>query len=165
MKTVELDFDPERTSAAGLRAGIVAARFNGDVVDRLLEGAVSALLERGAAEEDIEVVRVPGAFELPVVLRAMATSGRFDLLVALGAVVRGETPHFEHVASEAARGCGWIARRYAIPVGFGVLTTETQEQALERAGGPHGNKGAEAALSAVETVHVIGSLEAVGLRS
>ena len=165
MKTVELGFDPARTSAVGLHAGVVAARFNGDIVDRLVDGAVSALLERGAGDDDVEVVRVPGAFELPVVLRAMATSGRFDLLVALGAVVRGETPHFEHVASEAARGCGWIARRYAIPVGFGVLTTDTEEQALERSGGRHGNKGAEAALSAVETVHVIRSLETAAVRS
>jgi 6,7-dimethyl-8-ribityllumazine synthase len=147
-----------RVDATGLRVGIVAGRFNQVVVDRLVAGAVDALLRHGAAESDVHVWWVPGAFEIPVVLGRLAGAGRFDALVALGAVVRGETPHFDYVAGEAARGVGAVARDHRIPVGFGILTTDTWEQAVERAGGKAGNKGAEAALSAVETANLLKQL-------
>ncbi len=141
--------------ATGLRVGIVAARFNHDVVEMLVDGAVGALRQRGAAQEDVEVFWVPGAFEIPIVLRELARGGRFDALVAIGAVIRGETPHFDYVADAAARGVADVARDFGLAVSFGVLTTDTREQAEERAGGAHGNKGAEAALAAVETATLL----------
>lgn len=144
--------------ASGLRVGIVAARFNEVVVDRLLSGAVDTLLRHGAAADDVTVVRVPGAWELPVALEQLAAGGAVDALVALGCVVRGATPHFDYVAGEAASGCGAVARAHGIPVGFGVLTTDTWDQAVERAGGKLGNKGAEAAMTAVETARVLKQL-------
>lgn len=145
-------------SADGLRVGIVASRFNRDVVQRLVDGAVEALVEAGADEQDVAVHWVPGAFEVPVVLRRLADSGGFHALVAIGAVVRGETPHFDFVAGGAAEGCAAVARESGVPVGFGIITTDTWEQALERAGGDAGNKGAEAALSAVETARLLETL-------
>lgn len=141
--------------ATGLRVAIVAARFNEAIVDRLVDGALDALVEHGADRSDVRVLRVPGAFELPVVVRAIAMRGEVDAVVALGAVVRGGTPHFEFVAGEAARGCGAAALETGIPVSFGVLTTDTWEQAEARAGGEHGNKGVEAALAAIETATVL----------
>ena len=147
----EIDLD-----ATGLRVVVVAARFNDDIVSRLVDGATRFLADRGA--DDVRVIRVPGAFELPVIVKKLATSGRFDAVVALGAVVRGETPHFDYVAGEAARGCGQAALDTGVPVAFGVLTTDTREQAEARAGGDHGNKGAEAAAAAVETVRVLRDL-------
>jgi len=135
---------------AGLRVGVVAARFNADVVDRLLEGAREALdaarVESGRRVE----VRVAGAWEIPVALEALARSGGFDALVALGAVVRGDTPHFDFVAGECSRGIMEVALRHALPVGFGVLTCDDLGQALERAGGKLGNKGAEAVVAALD---------------
>lgn len=147
-----------RIDASGLRIGIVAARFNEAVVDRLVSGAVDSLLRHGAVAGDVHVVWVPGAFEVPVVLRRMAESGEVDALVALGAVVRGSTPHFDYVAGESASGAAAVARDTGVPVAFGVLTTDTWEQAVERAGGKLGNKGAEAALSAVETANLLKDL-------
>jgi 6,7-dimethyl-8-ribityllumazine synthase len=147
-----------RLDAAGLRIGIVAGRFNEAVVERLVAGAVDTLLRHGAMAADVHVVWVPGAFEIPVVLRRMAESGRFDGLVALGAVVRGATPHFDYVAGESASGSAAVARDTGTPVAFGVLTTDTWEQAVERAGGKLGNKGAEAALSVVETANILKEL-------
>ena len=144
--------------AAGLRVGIVAARFNEVVVDRLVSGAVDALLRHGADPSDVMVVRVPGAWELPVALERLAGGGAVDALVALGCVVRGATPHFDYVAGEAAAGCGAVARSHGIPVGFGVLTTDTWDQAVERAGGKLGNKGAEVAMTAVEMARVLKEL-------
>jgi len=144
--------------AAGLRVGIVAARFNEVVVDRLLSGAVDTLLRHGAQPTDVTVVRVPGAWELPVALEKLASGGAVDALVALGCVVRGATPHFDFVAGEAATGCGAVARTHGVPVGFGVLTTDTWDQAVERAGGKLGNKGAEAAMTAVEMARVLKAL-------
>ena len=144
--------------ASGLRVGIVAARFNEVVVDRLLSGAVDTLLRHGAAADDVTVVRVPGAWELPGALEQLAAGGAVDALVALGCGVRGATPHFDYVAGEAASGCGAVARAHGIPVGFGVLTTDTWDQAVERAGGKLGNKGAEAAMTAVETARVLKQL-------
>lgn len=144
--------------ASGLRIGIVAARFNDAIVERLVTGALDGLQRHGADAGDLEVVWIPGAFELPVVLRHLAASGRFDALVALGCVVRGATPHFDHVAGQAAAGTAAVARETGVPVAFGVLTTDTWEQAVERAGGKLGNKGAEAALTAVETARLLQAL-------
>lgn len=144
--------------ASGLRLGIVAARFNEAIVERLVSGATDALIRHGAKPADVHVAWVPGAFELPVVLERFAASDRFDALVALGCVVRGATPHFDYVAGECASGSSEVARRHGLPVGFGVLTTDTWEQAVERAGGKLGNKGADAALAAVETARVLQGL-------
>ncbi len=158
MKEPDVTVHTGRLDASGLRFGIVAARFNEAVVERLVDGATDALLRHGALPADVHVALVPGAFEIPVVLRRMAESGRFDALVALGAVVRGSTPHFDYVAGEAAKGCSAIATQYGLPVAFGVLTTDTWEQAVERSGGKLGNKGAEAAISAIETANLLKEL-------
>jgi 6,7-dimethyl-8-ribityllumazine synthase len=144
--------------ASGMRVGIVAARFNEAVVERLVSGAVDALRRHGATASDLTVAWVPGAFELPVVLERLAAGGEVDALVALGCVVRGSTPHFDYVAGECASGCAAVSRQHGLPVSFGVLTTDTWEQAVERSGGKLGNKGAEAAVAAVETAQVLRSL-------
>jgi 6,7-dimethyl-8-ribityllumazine synthase len=149
---------PDRASARGLRVAIVRARFNAPVTDGLLAGAQEALAEMGASARDVVVVDVPGAFELPVAARAAARSGRFDAVVALGAVIRGETDHYEHIAREAASGLARVAVRTGVPVGFGVLTVEREEQALARAAAGPENKGAEAARAAVATVHAVRAL-------
>jgi 6,7-dimethyl-8-ribityllumazine synthase len=133
-----------------LQIALVASRFNGEVVERLVTGAVDALVAAGARRAGLEVVRVPGAFDLPPVVRRIAASGRYDAIVALGAVIRGETPHFDYVAGECAAGLARVAADTGVPVAFGVLTTDNEEQALERAGGREGNKGADAARAAVE---------------
>jgi 6,7-dimethyl-8-ribityllumazine synthase len=153
----------ERAAAAGgargLRFALVASRFNERVVERLIDGARGALLELGAAPGRIALFRVPGAFEIPQVARRLALSDRYDAVVCLGAVVRGETPHFDYVAGEAARGVAEVAREAtAAAVVFGVLTTDNLEQALDRAGGKAGNKGAEAASAAVEMALLLRSL-------
>jgi 6,7-dimethyl-8-ribityllumazine synthase len=154
VKTLEGDFN-----ARGLRFGIVASRFNDFIVDRLLDAAVSTLLKHGVAAADIEVVRVPGAFETPLAIKKMATSRRYNALIALGCVIRGGTPHFEYVAGEATRGIGSVSTSEEIPVGFGVLTVETIEQAIERAGTKAGNKGADAALAAIQMATLLRQLE------
>jgi len=154
VKTLEGDFN-----ARGLRFGIVASRFNDFIVDRLLDAAVSTLLKHGVAASDIEVVRVPGAFETPLAIKKMATSRRYNALIALGCVIRGATPHFDYVASEATRGIGRVSTSEEIPVGFGILTVETIEQAIERAGTKAGNKGADAALAAIQMATVLRQLE------
>jgi len=142
-------------SARNMRFGIVQGRFNEMITDRLLEGAVDALRRHGAENNQIEVVVVPGAFEIPLAIKRMAASGRFDALIAIGCVIRGETPHFEYVAGECARGVSRAGYEYDIPIGFGVLTVDTIEQAIERAGTQAGNKGMEAALAAMEMVGVL----------
>jgi 6,7-dimethyl-8-ribityllumazine synthase len=139
----------------GLRIGVALARFNQAVTDRLLAGALEALVRHGVADDAIDVATVPGAFELPLCAQRMAATGRYDALVCLGAVVRGETPHFDYVAGEAARGVAEVARRHDLPLAFGVLTADTVEQALARAGGDRGNKGYEAAVTALEMVQVL----------
>jgi 6,7-dimethyl-8-ribityllumazine synthase len=144
--------------ASGMRVGIVAARFNEAVVERLVAGAVDALRRHGATPADLTVAWVPGAFELPMVLERLAAGGEVDALVALGCVVRGSTPHFDYVAGECASGCAAVSRQHGLPVSFGVLTTDTWEQAVERSGGKLGNKGAEAAVAAVETAQVLRAL-------
>lgn len=145
--------------ARGLRFGIAASRFNDLIVERLIEGAIGALLQHGVEAGDIVVARVPGAFEIPVVLDKMAASRRFDALIALGCVIRGATPHFEYVAGQAVNGLSAVALKHQMPVGFGVLTVETIEQALERAGTKAGNKGVDAALAAIETATLLRRLE------
>lgn len=142
-------------SGDGLRIGVALARFNQAVTDRLLAGALEALGKHGVADDAIDVATVPGAFELPLCAQRMASTGRYDALVCLGAVVRGETPHFDFVAGEAARGLADVTRAQDLPIGFGVLTADTMAQALERAGGTRGNKGYEAAVTALEMVQVL----------
>ena len=146
-------------SARGLRFGVLAAQFNELIVERLLDAALKTLLKHGAEGADITVVRVPGAFELPVVAGRMAATRSFDALIALGCVIRGATPHFDYVAGEAAGGLGAVARQHDVAVGFGVLTVDTIEQALERAGTKAGNKGIDAALAAIETATVMRRLQ------
>ena len=141
------------------RIAIVAARFNDFIVESLLKGAVDCLLRHGATESDIEIVRTPGAFEMPLVVDKLAASRRFDGIVALGAVIRGGTPHFEYVAGECVRGIAAAARAHGIPVGFGVLTVDTIEQAIERAGTKAGNKGAEAATAVIESINLLRRLD------
>ena len=139
----------------GLRIGVVLARFNQSVTERLLAGALEAFGRHGVADDAIDVATVPGSFELPLGAQRLAATGRYDALVCLGAVVRGETPHFGFVAAEAARGVAEVARRCDLPIAFGVLTTDTIEQALARAGGERGNKGYEAAVTALEMVQML----------
>jgi len=145
--------------ARDLRIAIVAARFNDFVVARLVEGAIDALVRHGASEKDLEVVRVPGAFEMPLVVRRLALSKRYDAVIALGAVIKGDTAHFDFVAGEATSGIARAALDAGIPVTNGVLTCDTFEQAIDRAGGKAGNKGAEAALAAVETANLLKRLD------
>lgn len=141
-----------------LRIALVASRFNEPVVERLVAGAVEALVARGALRSGLELVRVPGAFDLPPVVRRIAASGRFDAVVALGAVIRGETTHYDYVAGECAAGLARVASDTGVPVAFGVLTTENEEQALARAGGSEGNKGADAACAAIELANLLRKL-------
>ena len=142
-----------------LRFGVVITRFNDFVVEPLLRGALDALKRHGAADKQIEIVRVPGAFDLPVVVRKLALSRRYEALIALGAVIRGQTPHFDYVAGECASGLARIALESGVPIAFGVLTTDTMEQAVDRAGGKAGNKGADAALAALEMANLLRRLE------
>jgi 6,7-dimethyl-8-ribityllumazine synthase len=146
-------------TARDLRFGIVVTRFNEFVVEPLLRGALDALKRHGATEKQIEIIRVPGAFDMPIVVRKLAMSRRYEALVALGAVIRGQTPHFDYVAGECASGLARIALESGVPVGFGVLTTDTMEQAVDRAGGKAGNKGADAALAALEMANLLRRLD------
>jgi 6,7-dimethyl-8-ribityllumazine synthase len=155
LKTLEGDL-----AARDLRAAIVAPRFNDFVVERLVSGAVDALVRHGASEKNLELVRVPGAFDMPLAVRRLALSKRYDLIVALGAVIKGETAHFDFVAGECASGLARAALDSGVPVGFGVLTCATLEQAIDRAGGKAGNKGAEAALAALEMANLLKRLDA-----
>ena len=141
-----------------VRVAVVVARYNEIVTGRLLEGARQCLREKGVPEAQVDVVWVPGAFELPVAAETAAASGRYGAIVALGCVIRGETPHFEYVAGEAARGLGNVALAHRLAVGFGVLTTESLDQAMARAGGTAGNKGYEAAAAALTTADVLAQL-------
>ncbi len=147
-------------SAKGLRVGIVAGRFNDFVVNNLIEGAIDCLARHGASESDIELARVPGAVEIPLAVQRMGRTGKYDAIIALGAVIRGGTPHFEYVAGECSKGLGQLALQLDMPVSFGVLTVDTIEQAIERAGTKAGNKGAEAAMGVIEMVNVLRQIEA-----
>jgi 6,7-dimethyl-8-ribityllumazine synthase len=142
-------------SSKGLRFAIVVARFNSFITERLLAGALDALARTGCAESDIEIVKVPGSWEMPVVARELAERKRHDALICLGAVIRGDTPHFDYVAGEAAKGLGQIAAQTGVPVAFGVLTCNTLEQAIDRAGAKGGNKGFDAAMTAVEMADLL----------
>jgi 6,7-dimethyl-8-ribityllumazine synthase len=141
--------------ATGLKVAVVVSRFNALVTEQLLSGAVDALRRHGVKDADVDVFRCPGTFELPALLRRVARAGRHDALIALGAVIRGGTPHFEYVAAEATKGVGVIALEADCAVAMGVLTCDTMEQALERAGVKAGNKGAEAAMAAIEQANVL----------
>jgi 6,7-dimethyl-8-ribityllumazine synthase len=145
-------------NATGLKTALVASRWNDFIVSRLISGAEDALIRHGAAGEDITVVRVPGAFEIPQVVAAVVNSGKYDMVIALGAVIRGSTPHFDYIASEVAKGVAQTALNTKTSVSFGVLTTDTIEQAIERAGSKAGNKGAEAAMSAIEMANLLKQL-------
>ena len=145
--------------ARDLRFALVAARFNDFVVEPLIRGALDALKRHGSSEKQMEIVRVPGAFDIPIVARKLALSRRYDAVIALGAVVRGQTPHFDYVAGECASGLARIALESGVPIAFGVLTTDTMEQAVDRAGGKAGNKGADAALVAIEMANLLRRLE------
>ena len=144
----------------GKRFAVVASRYNERIADLLVDGAVDALRRHGVGERDIAVVRVPGAFEVPLALAELAASGGWDGLVALGVVIRGETPHFDYVCSEASRGVARVAHEHRLAVGFGILTCDTLEQAAERAGGKVGDKGGEAAVAALEMANLLAELRA-----
>ena len=154
IKSLEGDFN-----ARGLRFGVVASRFNDFIVDRLLDAALDTLLKHGVTPTDIEVVRVPGAFETPLALKTLAATRRFNALIALGCVIRGATAHFDYVAGEASRGIAQISLAHDVPIGFGLLTVDTIEQAIERAGTKGGNKGADAALAALQMATLLKKME------
>lgn len=147
-----------RFEGRGRRFGIVASRFNSRIVDLLLAGAASCLKRHGVEAEAVRVIRVPGAWEVPLALEELAATKSYDALIALGTVIRGETPHFDYVAGECVRGVADVGRRYRVPVGFGILTCDTSEQAVERAGGKAGNKGWEAAMAALEMADLLARL-------
>ena len=153
MRTIQGGFE-----ARGRRVAVVASRFNDVVVIKLVDGAVSCLRKHGIADDDLDLVWVPGAFELPLAAKRLAAAGGYDAVICLGAVIRGETSHYDFVAGEAARGIRQASLDTGVPVIFGVLTTETFEQAMDRAGGKHGNKGWDAAMAAMETADVLDRL-------
>lgn len=145
--------------AGGLRFAIVVSRFNDFICERLLGGALDALKRHGASSDDIEVYKVPGAFEIPLTARLLSESDKYDAIICLGAVIRGATPHFEYISAEVSKGIAAVTLESKKPIAFGVLTTDTIEQAIERAGSKAGNKGWEAALSAIEMVNLLKRLE------
>ena len=147
-----------KLSARGLKFAIIVSRFNELVTEKLYRAALECLGVHGGAERNVESYSCPGSFEIPQVAKALAESGKYDALICLGCVIRGETPHFEYVAGEAARGIGHVARATGVPIAFGVLTTDTPKQALDRAGGKKGNKGWDAALSAIEMASLMKDL-------
>ncbi|MDA3970367.1 MAG: 6,7-dimethyl-8-ribityllumazine synthase [Desulfobulbaceae bacterium] len=142
-------------SAEGKKFGILVARFNSFIAERLVEGAIDTLIRSGASDDDIEVVRVPGAYEIPLIAQKMARSKRYDAVICLGAVIRGATPHFDFVAGEAAKGIAMASMDADLPIIFGILTTDTIEQAIERAGTKAGNKGSDCASAAIEMVSLL----------
>jgi 6,7-dimethyl-8-ribityllumazine synthase len=144
-----------KLKAEGLRFAIVVSRFNDFISRRLIDGAIDALLRHGADEKNIEVVRVPGSFEIPLVAKKMANTKKYDAVICLGAVIRGATPHFEYISAEVAKGIAQINLETEVPVAFGILTTDNIEQAIERAGTKSGNKGWDAALSAIEMANLL----------
>jgi 6,7-dimethyl-8-ribityllumazine synthase len=145
--------------AKGMKFGIAASRFNDFICSRLIEGAIDTLIRAGADEKDIVIYKVPGAFELPLTAKKLAKSNRFDAIICLGAVIRGATPHFEYISAEVSKGIAGVGLETEIPVVFGVLTTDTIEQAIERAGTKSGNKGADAAMSAIEMVDLFKKIQ------
>lgn len=154
MRTFEGSLD-----ASGLHVAVVVSRFNELITERLLQGALDTAREHGVSDHNLDVAWVPGAYELPLAARALADTGRYDAIACVGAVIRGETPHFDFVAGEAARGIADVAADYGMPVAFGVITSDTVEQAQARAGGAVGNKGREAMLAAIEMATLLPALE------
>lgn len=154
IKTIEGDL-----TIQGAQFCIIVSRFNSFVVESLLGGAVDALKRHGADDNDIQIVRVPGAFEMPITAQRIAAKKQFDAIIALGAVIRGGTPHFEYVAGECTKGLASVSAKFDVPVAFGVLTVDTIEQAIERSGTKAGNKGVEAAMSAIEMVNVLRAID------
>lgn len=150
IKTIE-----GQMAAKGLKFAIIASRFNDIIVDRLVGGAIDYLVRHGAEKADITIIRVPGAFELPLVCLKAAQKSSYDGIIALGAVIRGATPHFEYVSAEATKGIAHVSLQTGVPIGFGLLTTDTIEQAVERAGSKAGNKGVDAAATVLETIRVL----------
>lgn len=148
-----------KLSAEGFRFAVIVSRFNDFISSRLVEGAMDALLRHGGAEDQVLLVKVPGAFETPLAAKRLAESGRYDAVICLGAVIRGATPHFDYVAAEVSKGVASVALETNIPVTFGILTTDNLEQAIERAGSKSGNKGYEAAMAAIEMVNLFKELE------
>ncbi len=148
-----------KLQAEGKKFGIVVSRFNNFISDRLLEGALDALIRSGADEKDIDIVKVPGAFEIPLLANKMAQKGKYNAVICLGAVIRGATPHFDYVCAEATKGISTVSLKHDIPVVLGILTTDTIEQAIERAGTKAGNKGWESAISAVEMANLIDAFD------
>jgi 6,7-dimethyl-8-ribityllumazine synthase len=144
-----------KLSAAGLRFALIVSRFNDFIVGRLQEGAIDAIVRHGGDEKNIEIIKVPGAFEIPLIAKKAAKSGKYDAVVCLGAVIRGSTPHFDYVAAEVSKGIATVGLETEIPITFGVLTTDNIEQAIERAGSKSGNKGWDAAASAIEMVSLL----------
>jgi len=153
LKTIE-----GQLNAQGLKVAIVAARFNDFIVDRLISGAVDYLVRHGGSEDNLTLVRLPGAFELPLAAQKLARSGNFDGVVVLGAVIRGATPHFDYVCNECAKGVAQASMETGVPMGFGLLTCDSLDQAIERAGSKAGNKGVEAASAMLETIRVLEQL-------
>ena len=145
-------------SAKGLKFGLVVSRFNDFIGNKLLEGAIDTLLRSGASDGDIDVVKVPGSFETPVAAQAMIKNGRYDAVICLGAIIRGSTPHFDYIASEAAKGIAKLSLEAGLPISFGIITADNLEQAIERAGTKSGNKGRDAALSAIEMANLFKEL-------
>lgn len=156
LKTIEGNF-----IATKGRYALVVGRFNSFVVESLVQGAIDTLVRHGVSEDDLTIIRAPGAFEIPLVAQKIAAQGQYDAIIALGAVIRGGTPHFEYVAGECTKGLAQVSLQFGVPVAFGVLTVDSIEQAIERSGTKAGNKGSEAALSALEMVNLLSQLEAV----
>ncbi|MGC8667619.1 MAG: 6,7-dimethyl-8-ribityllumazine synthase [Chthonomonadales bacterium] len=148
-----------RLIASGLRFGLVVSRWNSFITERMLAGAMDALVRHGASEEDADVVRVPGTWEIPVAAARMAQSGRYQAVVCIGCLIRGETPHFDYLAAEVTKGIAQVALQSGIPVTYGIITVENLEQAIDRAGAKAGNKGAEAAMAAIEMADLLRNME------
>lgn len=144
--------------AKGLKFGIVVSRFNEFITSKLFEGAIDALLRHGAKEEDIDVVRVPGSFEIPLIAKRLAQKGTYNAIICIGAIIRGSTPHFEYIAAEVSKGIATTSMETGVPIAFGVITSDTIEQAIERAGTKSGNKGWDAALTAIEMAQLLKKL-------
>jgi len=147
-----------KLSAEGLKFGIVVGRFNSFITERLLEGAIDCILRHGGSKDNIEIVKVPGSFEIPLTAKKLAKSGKYDAVICLGAVIRGSTPHFDYVANEVTKGIAQVSLETEVPISYGILTTDTIEQAVERAGAKMGNKGFDAAMVAIEMVNVLKSI-------
>lgn len=152
------EFIEGNLDAKGFRFGLIVSRFNSFICERLLEGALDTLTRHGAEENKLTVVRVPGAFEIPLMAKKMVESEKYDAVICLGAVIRGGTPHFDYVCAEVSKGVASVSLDSGLPIAFGVLTTDSVEQAIERAGTKAGNKGSEAAMSAIEMVNLMGAV-------